>query len=143
LISTSLISASVREGITAPSPRLRVLLLSIHYKLCVTVYWKKPCLSNNWKYLLTSGFLDSPQFWENVKEHIKILLWWNGWTKRFYNALTCETYRYSPITYYWTGLLMLDHSYLVGNLTNSKVAETKVLEPLKFWHFCISNFRTC
>jgi hypothetical protein len=25
----------------------------------------------------------------------------------------------------------LDHSYLVGNLTNSKIAETKALEPLK------------
>ncbi len=45
-----------------------------------------------------------------------------------------------PITYYWTGLLILDHSYLVRNLTNSKVAETK--EPLQSWHFCISNFRT-
>ncbi len=32
------------------------------------------------------------------------------------------------ITYYWTGLLILDHSYLVGNLTNSKIAETKALE---------------
>jgi hypothetical protein len=28
-----------------------------------------------------------------------------------------------PITYFWTGLLILDHSYLVGNLTNSKIAE--------------------
>jgi hypothetical protein len=36
-----------------------------------------------------------------------------------------------PITYYWTGLLILDHSYLVGNLTNSKIAGTKALEPLK------------
>jgi hypothetical protein len=35
------------------------------------------------------------------------------------------------ITYYWTGLLILGHSYLVGNLTNSKIAETKALEPLK------------
>jgi hypothetical protein len=35
-----------------------------------------------------------------------------------------------PITYYWTGLLKLEHSYLVGNLTNSKIAETKALEPL-------------
>ncbi len=35
------------------------------------------------------------------------------------------------ITYYWTGLLILDHSYLVGNLTNAKIAETKTLEPLK------------
>jgi hypothetical protein len=38
---------------------------------------------------------------------------------------------YPPIIYYWTGLLILDHSYLVGNLTNSKIAETKALEPLK------------
>jgi hypothetical protein len=36
-----------------------------------------------------------------------------------------------PITYYWTGLLILYPSYLVGNLTNSKIAETKALEPLK------------
>ncbi len=43
---------------------------------------------------------------------------------------------YSPITYYWTVPLILDHSYLVGNLTNSKIAETKALEPLKSWHFC-------
>ncbi len=50
---------------------------------------------------------------------------------------------YPPITYYCTGLLILDHSYLVGNLTNPKIAETKALEPIKSWHFCISNFRTC
>jgi hypothetical protein len=45
-----------------------------------------------------------------------------------------------PITYYWTGLLTLDHSYLVGNLTSPKIAETKALEPLESCHFCISNF---
>ncbi len=38
---------------------------------------------------------------------------------------------YPPITYYWTGLLILDHSYLVGNMTISKIAGTKALEPLK------------
>jgi hypothetical protein len=38
---------------------------------------------------------------------------------------------YPTITYYWTAPLILDHSYLVGNLTNSKIAETKALEPLK------------
>ncbi len=32
---------------------------------------------------------------------------------------------YPSTTYYWTSLLILDHSYLVGNLTNSKIAETK------------------
>ncbi len=47
-----------------------------------------------------------------------------------------------PDTYYWTVPLILDHSYLVGNLTNSKIAETKALEPLKSWHFCIINFWT-
>ncbi len=39
--------------------------------------------------------------------------------------------KYPPITCYWTGLLIFDRSYLVGNLTNSKMAETKALEPLK------------
>jgi hypothetical protein len=39
-------------------------------------------------------------------------------------------WQYPPITYYWPGLLILDHSYPVGNLTNSKTAETKGLEPL-------------
>jgi hypothetical protein len=36
-----------------------------------------------------------------------------------------------PITYYWTGLQILDHSFVVGNFTDSKIAETKALEPLK------------
>ncbi len=36
-----------------------------------------------------------------------------------------------PITHYWTVSLILDHSYLVGNLTNSEIAETKALEPLE------------
>jgi hypothetical protein len=47
------------------------------------------------------------------------------------------------ITYHWTGLLILDYLYLVGNLTYSKIAETKALEPLESWHFCISNSRAC
>jgi hypothetical protein len=34
---------------------------------------------------------------------------------------------YTATTYYWTGLLILDHSCLVGNLKNSKIAETKTL----------------
>ncbi len=38
---------------------------------------------------------------------------------------------YPPITYYWTGLLILDHSYPIGDLTNSKIAETKALQPPK------------
>jgi hypothetical protein len=50
---------------------------------------------------------------------------------------------YSTITYYWTLPLILDHSYLIGNFTNSKIAETKDLEPLKSRHFCISNIQTC
>jgi hypothetical protein len=43
---------------------------------------------------------------------------------------------------YWTGVLILYHSYLVGNLTNSKIAETIALEPLKSGQFSIKNFRT-
>ncbi len=33
---------------------------------------------------------------------------------------------YLPITYYWTVLLILDHSYLVGRLRSSKITDTKV-----------------
>jgi hypothetical protein len=33
---------------------------------------------------------------------------------------------YPPITYYWTVPLILDHTYLVGKLTSSKIADTKV-----------------
>jgi hypothetical protein len=48
---------------------------------------------------------------------------------------TCSNFPSSaylpPITYYWTVPLILDHSYLVANLTNSKIAEAKALEPLK------------
>jgi hypothetical protein len=33
---------------------------------------------------------------------------------------------YPSITYYWTLPLILDHSYLVGKLTSSKIADTKV-----------------
>jgi hypothetical protein len=35
---------------------------------------------------------------------------------------------YPRITYYWTVPLILDHSYLVGKLTSSKNAYTKVSE---------------
>ncbi len=33
---------------------------------------------------------------------------------------------YPPITYCWTVPLILDHLYLVGNLTSSRIAHTKV-----------------
>ncbi len=36
------------------------------------------------------------------------------------------TEKYHPIAYYWTVLLILDHSYLVGKLTSSKSVDTKV-----------------
>jgi hypothetical protein len=51
--------------------------------------------------------------------------------------------KYPTITHYCTVPLILDHSYLVGNLTNSIIAETNALEPPKSLHFCISNFQTC
>jgi hypothetical protein len=47
--------------------------------------------------------------------------------------------RYPPITYYCTGILILDHSYPVENLTNWKVSETKALEHLKSWHFFLNQ----
>jgi hypothetical protein len=39
---------------------------------------------------------------------------------------------YLTITYYWTVPLIMDHSNLVESLKNSKIAETKPLEPLKY-----------
>ncbi len=34
--------------------------------------------------------------------------------------------KYPPITYYWTVPVILDHSWLVGKSTSSKIADTKV-----------------
>jgi hypothetical protein len=39
-----------------------------------------------------------------------------------------EPFQYPMITYSWTVPLILDHSYLVGNLTNTKIPETKDLD---------------
>jgi hypothetical protein len=40
---------------------------------------------------------------------------------------TNEQDLYPLITYYWTvPLILLDHSHLVGKLTSSKIADTKV-----------------
>jgi hypothetical protein len=75
-----------------------------------------------------------------VHETIRYILEW-GTFFHPYSAFHEPWYTVPPITYYWTGFLILDHSYLVGNLKNSTIAETKVLEPLKFWHFCINNVR--
>jgi hypothetical protein len=47
------------------------------------------------------------------------------------NYLANRDLTYPSITYYWTVPLILDHSYLVRYLKNSKIGETKVLEPLK------------
>ncbi len=76
-----------------------------------------------------------------VHSHLWCVIWASKWRKIIYTTKKRE--KYPPITYYWTGLLILDHSYLVVNLTNSKIAETKALEPLKSWRFFISNFWTC
>ncbi len=48
--------------------------------------------------------------------------------------------RIPPITYYWTGLLILDHSYLVGNLPNSKIAETKAYIAFKILTLSYQQF---
>jgi hypothetical protein len=40
--------------------------------------------------------------------------------------VTIVSPNYFPITYYWTVPLILDHSYLVGKLSSSKIADTKV-----------------
>jgi hypothetical protein len=52
------------------------------------------------------------------------------WRFEFVTGTHAVTSKYPPVTYFWTVPLILDHSYFVGNLTNSKIAETKALEPL-------------
>jgi hypothetical protein len=80
-------------------------------------------------YLIT---LDSPQFLDHLVKHL-IRGCWSRMAEK--EVLKSEEFYinfwYPPITYCWTVSLILDHSYLVGNLTNSKIAETKALEPLK------------
>jgi hypothetical protein len=64
------------------------------------------------------------------------------WRSKFQRTQQTTTQAHAPIEYgqntpnhlllYRTGLLILNHSYLVGNLTNSKIAERKaLLEPLQ------------
>jgi hypothetical protein len=45
---------------------------------------------------------------------------------RQYNTEPTTSGIYLPSTYYWTVPLILDHLYLVGKLTCSKIADTKV-----------------
>jgi hypothetical protein len=63
--------------------------------------------------------------------HRKLLSGATRWPKTLGLSKDMRLTKYPQITYYWTSLLILGPSYLVGNLTNSKVAETKALEPLK------------
>jgi hypothetical protein len=50
-------------------------------------------------------------------------------------------FKLPPITYYWTVPLILDHSYRVGKLTISKIADAIVSRFQRFQSFCFSNFR--
>ncbi len=56
-------------------------------------------------------------------------------------------WRVTPGHLYWTVILILVWTTHISlgtwQLTNSKIAVTKALEPLKSWHFCFSNFWTC
>ncbi len=47
---------------------------------------------------------------------------------------------YPSITYSWTVPLILDHSYLVGNLTNSKIAEKKSFRTSKIMSLLYQQF---
>jgi hypothetical protein len=49
-----------------------------------------------------------------------------SWTRRHLLSYSLSSFWYPTISYYWTVPLILDHSYLVGNLTSSKIADTKV-----------------
>jgi hypothetical protein len=46
----------------------------------------------------------------------------------------------TPITYYWTVPLILDHSYLVGELTSSKIADSPDLRGSKAFVSAIFEF---
>jgi hypothetical protein len=59
---------------------------------------------------------------QRVKENQKIELFDVSKQSSNFNLLR----RYPPITYHWTVPLILDHSYLVGISTSSKIADTKV-----------------
>ncbi len=86
-------------------------------------------------------FLCERRPWLRYKGPIcKAPTWWFLAVRHIYVRLLAFPHNnYPPITYYWTDLLILNHSYLV----DSNYAETKALQLLKSWHFCISNFRTC
>ncbi len=122
-----------------------------HTKVHITFFVRRckfPIMQRNWK---KKQWID----WMVNRENMFLLFlmgkastllnifWGLNYCWSYTKVECCEIKQYPLITYYWTSLLILDHSYLVGNLTISKIAETKALEPLKSWHFCISNFRTC
>jgi Ca2+/Na+ antiporter len=48
------------------------------------------------------------------------------WITGIVEVLSIQIIYLPPITYYWTVPLILDHSYLGGKLTSSKIADTKV-----------------
>ncbi len=71
-----------------------------------------------------------------------VAMWHAAYTE-YQQRIPCSCWDVPTITYYWTRLLIMDHTlYLVGNFTNSKIAETKAIELLQSWHLCMSNFWT-
>ncbi len=52
----------------------------------------------------------------------------------------CGVLTYPSITRYWTVPLILDHSYLVGKLTSSKIADTKVVRVLEVLKLLFQQF---
>ncbi len=86
------------------------------------------CLQHQWSQCIT--------VYTHTAKHLLFMdnIWTRRWRLQYLLANWGKLLRYQyicpPITYYWTGVLILDHSYLVENLTiNSKIAETKALEP--------------
>ncbi len=70
---------------------------------------------NRWKIIIMFGLCHC---FENVNNHqFGLIVWLDQCLIPF---------AYPPITYSWTLPLILDHSYLVGKLTSSKIADTKM-----------------
>jgi hypothetical protein len=60
-----------------------------------------------------------------------VAMWHAAYTE-YQQRIPCSCWDVPTIAYYWTRLLIMDHTlYRVGNFTNSKIAETKAIELLQ------------
>jgi hypothetical protein len=62
----------------------------------------------------------------SIDASIRVIMRTPAAAEKVENQKAHEVRTYHLITYYWTVPLILDYSYLVGKLTTSKIADTKV-----------------